>query len=247
MLCLSQAPEAPALRAWQDGQRAMQEGRTEQAIACYRESLRLDPSLARNHLSLSAAYLGLGQDEQAAPHLARYLAAQPDHLVIRSHYAELLLRLQRAGDARAQFERFIAEVQDHEELARQHLVHCHSRLMEIAEGDEDEYGEHLHRGIGLYLLARQRAELGEVEGGLSAEALLCKAAGELTLARLRRPDEARPWWYLHEVWSQLGQQQPAGRSLRAAAATAPLTYLTPAEQRDLRRACLRAERDGQHK
>lgn len=249
LLCLGQAPsaEAPALRAWQDGQRAIHDGNAPQAIACYQESLRLDPNLARNHLSLSAAYLGLGQDEQAAPHLARYLAAQPDHLVVRSHYAELLLRLERRGEARAQFERFIAEVQDHEGLARQHLVHCHSRLMEIAEGDEDEYGEHLNRGIGLYLLACQRAQLPDPEGTLSTEGLLCKAAGELTIARLRRPDEARPWWYLHAVWTELAQQQPAGRCLRAAAAASPLTYLTPAEQRDLHLACLRAERDAQRK
>jgi tetratricopeptide (TPR) repeat protein len=253
-MCLGQAPpdaspvpEPPALRAWQDGQRAMVAGQTEKAIACYRESLRLNPALARNHLSLAAAFLADGKDEEAAPHLARYLDAQPDHLVIRAHYAELLLRLERRGDAREQFERFVAEVQDHEALAGEHLVHCHSRLMEIAEGEEDEYAEHLHRGIGLYLLARQRARLPEPEGTLSTESLLCKAAGELTAARLRRPDEARPWWYLSVVWTELAQQQPASRCLRAAAAAAPLSYLTPAERRDLQLACRRAGRESEHK
>jgi tetratricopeptide (TPR) repeat protein len=254
-LCLAQAPlpaasleSGPAaLRAWEDGQRAMMAGRTEKAIECYEQSLRLDPALARNHLSLAAAFLARGQDEQAAPHLAVYVEAQPDHLVVRAHYAELLLRLERRGEARVQFERFVAEVQDHETLARQHLVHCHSRLMEIAEGEEDEYAEHLHRGIGLYLLGCQRARLGESEGTLTAEGLLCKAAGELTMARLRRPDEARPWWYLYAVWAELAQQQPAARCLRAAAAAAPLSYLTPSEQRDLYLACRRAGREVQHK
>jgi tetratricopeptide (TPR) repeat protein len=254
LLCLAQAslPAAPpeseaALRAWEDGQRAMTAGRTDQAIACYERSLRLDPALARNHLSLAAAFLSRAQDERAAPHLALYVEAQPDHLVIRAHYAELLLRLERRDEARVQFERFVADVQDHETLARQHLVHCHSRLMEIAEGAEDEYAEHLHRGIGLYLLGCQRARLGEAEEMPSAEGLLCKAAGELTVARLRRPEEARPWWYLYAVWTELAQQQPASRCLRAAAAAAPLSYLTPAEQRDLYLACRRAGREVRHK
>jgi tetratricopeptide (TPR) repeat protein len=255
LMCLGQAPlpvaapkpEQAALQAWQDGQKAMAAGRMDQAIACYEQSLRLDPALARNHLSLAAAFLARGQDEQAAPHLAHYLEAQPDHLIVRAHYAELLLRMEQREDAREQFERFIAEVQDHETLARQHLVHCHSRLMEIAEGEEDEYAEHLHRGIGLYLLGCQRARLGDPEGPLSAEGLLCKAAGELTAAHLRRPEEARPWWYLYAVWTELAQQQPAARCLRAAEAAAPLSYLTPAEQRDLYLACRRADRESLRK
>ena len=109
--------------------------------------------------------------------------------------------------------------------------------MEIAEAGEDGYGEHLHRGIGLFLLARQRAVLPDPEGALSSEALLCKAAGELTLAHLAKTDEARPSWYLHEVWSRLAQQQPARRFLREAAQAAPFSYLTAAEQRSLQLAC----------
>jgi hypothetical protein len=61
-----------------------------------------------------------------------YLDAKPDHLVVRGQYAELLWRLDRLDDARIQFERFDAELQDHEKLASQHLVQCHSRLMDIA-------------------------------------------------------------------------------------------------------------------
>src|SRR4029078_3609020 len=97
-------------------------------------------------------------------HLARYLEAQPDHLVVRTHYAELLLRLARPQEAQAQYERFVEDVQSKDELADQHLVHCHSRLMEIAQARSDAYGERLHRGIGLYLLAVQRARLPEPAG-----------------------------------------------------------------------------------
>jgi predicted Zn-dependent protease len=246
LLCCG--PEAsPALQAWQDGQRAMVDGRPDEAIARFEQSLRLDPSLARNHLSLAAAYLAQGNDEHAVPHLARYLDAQPDHLIVRAHYADLLLRLARPRAAREQFERFVAAVQDHETLAREHLVHCHSRIMAIAEEQEDAYGEHLNRGIGLYLLACRRAELAETESELNGEALLCRAAAELTLARLERPEEARPYWYLYEVWTRLAQRQPAGRCLRAAAAAAPLSYLTPSEQRELYLACRQAEHEGQRK
>jgi hypothetical protein len=165
--------------------------------------------------------------------MARYLHVQPDHVVIRAHYAELLLRLRQPGEARTQFERFVADIQDRDDLARQHLIHCHSRLMEIAEGEEDGYAEHLHRGIGLYCLARERERLPDPEGELSAEGLLFRAAAELTLARLQRSDEGRACWYLHEVWSHLAQQQPALRWLRAAEDAAGMGDLTPAEQRDL--------------
>ncbi|HVS38690.1 MAG TPA: hypothetical protein VMS17_24250, partial [Gemmataceae bacterium] len=92
---------------------------------------------------------------------------------------------------------------------------------------------HLHRGIGLYLLARQQAALPEDECGYPPESLLCKAAGELILASRERPDEARPCWYLFAVWSQLAQRQPAARWLRQAEAGSPFSYLTPAERRGL--------------
>jgi predicted Zn-dependent protease len=230
---LAAEPPSPAVLAWEKGQEAMRQGQTEQAIAFYRESLKLDPALARNHLSLAAVYVGNGQDAEAALHFALYLAAQPEHLVVRAHYAEVLLRLGQKQAARSQFERFIAEAQDHPELANQHLVPCHSRLMEIAEAEDDEYGEHLNRGIGLFLLGRQRAALEDAEGRKGAEGLLFKAVGELMLARLQCQDEARPCWYLYEVWSQLAQSQPAARWLRAAAADAPFSQLTPAERRGL--------------
>jgi tetratricopeptide (TPR) repeat protein len=226
-------PADTAETAWQEGQKALLAGKTDQAIACYQRSLALDPGLNRNHLSLAAAYLARGEEAEALPHLAHYLHAQPDHFVVRAHYAELLLRLEKPAEARREFERFVADAQDNEALARQHLIHCHSRLMEIAETQEDEYGEHLHRGIGLYLLACQRATLADADCTLSSEALLCRAAGELTMARLRKPDEARPCWYLYEVWSHLAQRQPALRWLRAAQAAAPFSHLTPAEQRGL--------------
>jgi tetratricopeptide (TPR) repeat protein len=230
---LAAAEPVSAQRLWEQGQDAMREGRTDVAVGFYERSLALDPNLVNNHLSLAAAYLDKGDDEQALPHLAQYVAAKPNHIIVRAHYAELLLRLGDDHAAVVQYERFDADVQEHEELAKQELVRCHSRLMEIAERQEDAYAAHLHRGIGLYLLACHGEQALPEDETFSTESLLCKAAGELTLARRQRPEESRPCWYLFEVWSQLAQRQPAARCLRAAEEAAPFSYLTPMERRNL--------------
>jgi tetratricopeptide (TPR) repeat protein len=236
-----------ALRLWQAGQEAMRQGRPAEAIDCYEQSLAADPGMMRNYLSLAAAYLEAGEEAKACPHLARYVAARPEHLSIRLHYADLLVRLHRAHEARTEFERYVVDAQEQGEPASRNLLHCHSLLMEIAEDEEDEYSEHLNRGIGLLLLARQRAELPEEDGSFSTEGLLCKAAGELALAHMQRPAEARPCWYLSRAWSDLAQRQPAQHWLHEADAIGPWSDLTPAEQRDLHRACLRAETEGVRK
>ena len=223
---------SPGFPLWQRAQEALRHGQADRAIDLYEQSLVADPHLTRNYLGLAAAYLGKGDDARACLHLTLYVAAHPEHVAVRTQYADLLCRLRRVAEARAELERCVADVQDDPALADEHLLHCHSRLMEIAEQAEDDYGEHLHRGIGLFLLGRQRAAEGPV-GALRAEGLFCKAAAELTLARRAQPGAARPSWYLHEVWTQMGQSQPAGRCLYAAVRAAPFGDLTPAEQRGL--------------
>jgi hypothetical protein len=89
----------------------------------------------------------------------------------------------------------------------------------------------------MYMLAQQTAVLDDPEGDLSTEALLCKAAAELTSARALRPAEARPCWYLHAVWRRLAQPHLARRWLAEADQAAPFSYLTPAEHRGLQLAC----------
>src|SRR5262245_40778389 len=110
---------------------------------------------AVNHLGLAATCLEKGDEAGALPHLAQYLMANPDHLVGRAHYAELLLRLHHDAEARCEFERFASDCPGRTAAHQKQLIHCHSRLMEIAEAGNKDYEEHLHRGIGLYLLARQ--------------------------------------------------------------------------------------------
>lgn len=239
--------KAPARILWEKGQHELAEGRTAEAVSSFRASLRLDPAESRNHLSLAAAYLAQDSGGLAVSQLAEYLAAEPRHLAVRAHYAELLLKLDRTAEAREQFERFAADAQEYPARAEEQLVHCHSRLMEVAEAEGDDYAEHLHRGIGLYLLAKQRAALADPEGELPAEALLFRAAGELAQARKRKPDEARPCWYLHEVWKRLAQPQPAARWLRAAESAAPFSHLTSAERRGLQLACRESGPDSRHR
>jgi tetratricopeptide (TPR) repeat protein len=236
-------PPTLAMQLWQQGQEVMTHGETAKAIDLYRASLRADPGLARNHLSLAAALLEQTREEEAVVCLDRYLAAEPTHHAVRAHQADLLLQMGRRLEAQEQYERVVRDTQPDETRYGDQLVHCESRLMDLAAANEDDYGERLHRGMGLYYLAHQACD----EGPLTHEGLLFKAAGELGAARLERPDEARPCWYLHLVWKELGQQQPANRWLHAAAEAAPFTSLTPHEKCSLEQAYRLLRSDGRHR
>jgi hypothetical protein len=228
----TEATEEPsvAMKLWDKGQEALLNGKNHEAVAFFQRSLKLDPLLACNYLSLAAAYADQGEDELEALQLEHYLRLQPEHHVIRKQLADIRLRLRQPAEAHALLERFISDIQDQTELATDHLVVSHSKLAKIAELEEDSYNAHLHRGIGLFRLALQQAGV-ENSDKMNIEGLLCRAAGELTQARLNRPEEARPNWYLYEVWTRLAQNQPAQRALRAAESAAPFSYLTPTEQR----------------
>jgi Flp pilus assembly protein TadD len=177
-----------------------------------------------NDLTLAAACLERGEETAAVAYLTRHVTAHPDQPVVRATLADLLWRRDQWADAQAHYERFICDAQL-AALDPAQQVQAYTRLMAVAQRDGDTYAEHLHRGIGLYLIARQTAA--------DAEALLCKAARELGLAQRERPQESRPHWYLHLVWSRLGQSLPARRSLHQAADLADDSDLTPAEHRDL--------------
>jgi tetratricopeptide (TPR) repeat protein len=186
--------------------------------------------LPADSISLAADCLARGDDTGAANHLTRHVAAHPDQLVFRAQLGEILARLDRLPDAQAQFEAAVAHAQEGSAAAHGRLVHFHTRLMEIARQRGDEFREHLHRGIGLYLIAVHLADRGETG---DTERLLFKAAGALKEAQERRSDDARTAWYLYRVWSQLDQPRPAERALRKAASNSIGSDLTPTESRDL--------------
>jgi hypothetical protein len=196
------------------------------------------PETPADHLAEAGRSLERDDLNNAGIELAIYLNAKPDALAVRVQYAEILASLNRRAEARGQFNQFLACAQEQKADASATMIHVYRRLMEIAEEGNDEYGVHLYRGIGLYLLSQRRAQLGASEQELPVEGLLCKAAAELTLAHDERPQEAQVSWYLFQVWSQLGQRHPALVRLREAHDSAPFSYLSPAESRKLSMACL---------
>lgn len=187
------------------------------------------PPIRHDHLSLAAASMSDGNDEQACNHLLRHIEVQPEHRNARFLLAELLYQRGQFAAAREHFEKSIALSQANEAAETQHLLHCHGRLLSIGEASDDGYEVALQRGIGLVLLAQARKQLGDPSGELPVEGLLCRAAGSLTAAHTLRPDEARPCWYLHEVWRQLGQTALSERWLKESQAAAAFSTLTSVE------------------
>jgi len=205
------------------------------ALAAHEEAApRPAAASSDDSLILAAGCIEKGDPAGAAEHLKKHVRMHPDQLMIRAYLAELLLKLSCLPDAQFHFEQFLADAQDSDGPARQKILHCHTRLMEIAQRRDDLYRERLHRGIGFVLLARQldSEKTDDVEGGFR-ERLLCKASVELASARKLRPDEPRPCWYLAEVWNKLHQYRSAEKALRNAKSLAALLPLPPAEQRAL--------------
>ncbi len=176
--------------------------------------------------------------KSAGVQLASYLNCKPEAMAVRVQYAEVLAGLNKPEEAQGQFNQFLALAQEQKSEASATTIHVYRRLMEVAEESHDDYGVHLYRGIGLFLLAQSRAQVASSEDELPVEGLLCKSAAELTQAHDARPAEARASWYLYQVWSRLGQRHAALAHLHQAREAAPFTYLSPVESRKLTMACL---------
>src|SRR5262245_46542646 len=63
-------------------------------------------------LTLAAECLQRGEKAAAAAHLETHVSRHPDQPMFRAHLAELLWKLDRPGDARTHFERFVADAQE---------------------------------------------------------------------------------------------------------------------------------------
>jgi tetratricopeptide (TPR) repeat protein len=242
-----QARREAAWQWWQMGQDAIDLDEPERAIACYRRSLHLDPTLVRNHLSLAAAHLERSQPEQAVASLKTYLKAKPEECTIRAYLGELLVQQGQLHQARRELDRAVADLQARADNHYHHLVDWHTRLMEIAQQLGDPYHEHLHRGIALYWLSRVRINLAGPEDELSTESLLGGALEELHHAQRLRPTRARPCWYLHGVWNCLGQQHPARRWFWATWHNRDAGDLTLTEERDCQLAWRRGNEEQRKK
>ena len=106
------------------------------------------PVPGEDALGLAASCIEKGDNAGAEGHFIKHLQAHPEQIMIRAYLAEILLKMKKLPEAQQQFDRFIAEAQDADGPAKKHVLHCHTRLLEIALDRDDAYGEHLHRGIG---------------------------------------------------------------------------------------------------
>lgn len=184
---------------------------------------------AADALALAAACLDRGDDAGALPHLKAHVSAYPDAIMMRAYLAELLFKLGRPVEARAEFERVTVDAPETGPVGRQ-LVHCHTRLMELALESGDEFAEELHRGVGLVLLVRQwSAEPGGADERLSQQTL-AKAVAALRSARDRVPTDPRPAVYLAEAYDGLGQSTAARSQRRAARSGVPDLGLSAGER-----------------
>ncbi len=175
-------------------------------------------------LVLAAEALDRGDDRTAAARMGEYVAANPGATMPRAHLAELLYRQGRQAEARRHYERFVADAQPATGAPRRHLVHCHTRLMAIAEAAGDDYGEALHRGVGLLLLAERDPP------DAATEPTLAKALDALRAAADERPDSARAHAYLARALQALGQPAAAGQAASRARDCLPDATLTPTER-----------------
>lgn len=190
-----------------------------------------EPPAAEEDDSLTLAAECLGRKDQAAAavHLAAYVRQNPDQVMFRAELAELLFRLDRPADARVEFERFVAAAQAATGPPKAHLVHCHTRLMEIGQQADDPFAEAFHRGVGLLLLVGDGGgKMTDADAG-TGEEILCRATLALAEAAALRPSDPRTHLYLADAHTRMGNRRAARTCLAVARNLATPGTLTPAE------------------
>ncbi|MBA4188509.1 MAG: hypothetical protein C0467_10935 [Planctomycetaceae bacterium] len=182
--------------------------------------LEAEPDPAPDPLSLAAECLVRGDHANAAVHLESHVREHPDQLMFRAQLADLLVRVGREETAKVHYERFAIDARRSTGVPRKHLVHVHTRLMELAQRDGDRNTEVFHRGVGLLLLTEEQDGLPDRDEGFCEE-MLCKAMKALTEAKELNPGDARVRLRLAEVYDRMGNRRAADAE-RAVARTAVL-------------------------
>ncbi|MDB5307946.1 MAG: hypothetical protein JWO38_2148 [Gemmataceae bacterium] len=192
------------------------------------------PTPADDPLTLAAECLVRGDQPTAAAYLDSYVRGHPDQLMFRAQLAELLLRIGRLGDAKGHFERFCADAQDATGPPKAHLVHCHTRLMEIGQRTDDRFAEVFHRGVGLLVLVQgQGIGAADEDEDEPREEVLCQAIKALAEAAELRPTDPRAQLYLADAYDRAGSRRAADRARATARNLTGPGALTPAEVRRL--------------
>ncbi|MCI0702927.1 MAG: hypothetical protein L0241_17765 [Planctomycetia bacterium] len=166
------------------------------------------PPVEDDPLVLVADCLKRSDFAEAAKHLEAYVRAHPDQLMFREQLAELYFRANKPADAKFHFEKFIADAQAGPVAVQAHLVHCHTKLMEIAQSTSDEFGELFHRGVGLLLLVKEPASEKDRDEAFCEE-MLCKAIRALLEAKEIKPHDPRVRLYLAEAHDRANNRRAA--------------------------------------
>src|SRR5262249_50104940 len=132
--------------------------------------------------------------------------------------------------AKVHLERFVADAQGSTGPPRDHLVHAHTRLLEIALRADDPFAEEFHRGVGLFLLVKEQdGDAGRDEG--LCEEMLCKAMKALCQGRELGRGAPRAGLYLAEVYDRMGNRRAAEAERAAARGGVVAGALTPVERK----------------
>jgi tetratricopeptide (TPR) repeat protein len=186
-----------------------------------------ETELPPDSLTLAAECLGRGDQANAAVHLEAHVLAHPEQVMFRAQLADLLLKLGRDEAAKVHYEEFAAEARRLTGAPRNHLVHVHTQLMELALRSDDRFAEVYHRGAGLLLLAAEQQKAVDRDDEF-AEEMLCKALRALSEARRMRPDNAEVRARLAEVYERMGNRRAAdAEKIAAGAGVVPTGSLPP--------------------
>jgi hypothetical protein len=184
---------------------------------------------ATDPLTLVAESLERGDKIAAANHLETYVRRHPEQCMFRLQLAELLLQINDDARAKVHFEQFVARAQTGPESVRKYLVHAHTRLMEIAQRENDPLAELFHRGVGLLILVQEQDRSPDREEDLYEE-MLCQSLRALNEAKERKPGDLRVRVYLAEVYERMGNHRAAANERTAACNGIVPGELAPGEQ-----------------
>jgi predicted Zn-dependent protease len=184
------------------------------------------PAPEDDPLALAAECLSRGDNANAAVHLESHVRDHPEQLLFRLQLAELLVRLGRDDAAKTHFERFAADASGAKGAMKDHLVHAHTRLLEVAQRTGDRAGEEFHRGVGLLLLAKEQDASSERDEAFR-EQMLCKAMKAFNAAKEMNPGDPRVRAYLAEVYDRMGNRRAADTERTAARGSVVPTGLPP--------------------
>ena len=170
-----------------------------------------------DHLEHAANKLKVGEDQAAIKHLQAHISERPDAVMVRAYLAELFFKSGDVTNAQKQFAWFLRDTERFGgTAAKEHRVHAHTRLMELAQELDQPAAEARHRGVGLVLLA-EPWDHNTVEW----ETTLSQAVVALRQATQLQTNDKVAWFFLALAQDRLGQPAAAQAIARRLLRTLP--------------------------